>query len=131
MSTTVLVIVAGILAVGIVLCVATLLAVQIGSKRKRAPDQRGDVCPRCHLPLPQDATSCPACSRTPPEPLPPTAKSDQPTPALIGTPEYLSPEQAQGEQSIQPTADIYALGIVLYELLAGQVPFPLPSSLSE
>ena len=45
---------------------------------------------------------------------------------VVGTPEYLSPEQARGEQSIRPSSDIYSLGVVLYELLTGQVPFPLP-----
>ncbi len=41
---------------------------------------------------------------------------------IIGTPEYLSPEQSTG-QPIGPHTDIYALGIVLYQMLGGRVPF--------
>lgn len=41
---------------------------------------------------------------------------------VIGTPDYLSPEQAQGLQ-LTPASDIYALGVVLYEMLAGKPPF--------
>jgi len=41
---------------------------------------------------------------------------------IIGTPEYLSPEQSTG-QPIGPYTDIYALGIVLYQMLSGHVPF--------
>lgn len=42
---------------------------------------------------------------------------------VMGTPEYMSPEQAQGLDSVGPPTDIYALGVVLYELLTGTFPF--------
>ncbi len=42
---------------------------------------------------------------------------------LMGTPQYLSPEQAAGETEIDATSDVFALGVILYELLTGQLPF--------
>ena len=43
--------------------------------------------------------------------------------ALVGSPLYMSPEQMKASRNIDPRADIWALGIILYELLTGDVPF--------
>ena len=46
---------------------------------------------------------------------------------VVGTPRYMSPEQASGSRTLGPPSDLYALGIVFYEMLAGAYPYQLSS----
>ena len=49
------------------------------------------------------------------------------TMTIIGTPAYMSPEQAQGNQKLDWRCDIYALGVMLYQLLTGKQPYKAES----
>lgn len=49
---------------------------------------------------------------------------------VVGTPLYISPEQVQGKTDIDARADIYALGISLYECLSGGAPFQGPTAIA-
>ena len=45
------------------------------------------------------------------------------TGTVLGTPHYMSPEQARGEQNLTPQSDIYAMGVIMYQMLTGEIPF--------
>ncbi len=45
------------------------------------------------------------------------------TDSIMGTPQYISPEQAMGKKDLDSGTDIYSFGVMLYEMVVGQVPF--------
>ncbi len=53
------------------------------------------------------------------------------SPGIIGTPDYIAPEQARDASKLDPRSDLYSLGCTFYFLLTGQVPFPGGTSLEK
>jgi eukaryotic-like serine/threonine-protein kinase len=47
---------------------------------------------------------------------------------MMGTPAYMAPEQVQGARDADPRSDVWALGVMMFELIAGRMPFDIPDA---
>ncbi len=52
------------------------------------------------------------------------------TGTAMGTPQYMSPEQCRGDKDLTPATDIYSLGVILYQMLTGSLPFDADTPLA-
>lgn len=64
-------------------------------------------------------------------PFSPTDSGGTRTGVVMGTPDYMAPEQAEDSSRVDTRADVYALGCTLYFLLVGREPYPTPSTLDK
>jgi len=51
------------------------------------------------------------------------------TGAVVGTPSYMSPEQATGDAELLPTSDVWAMGVIWFQCLTGRLPFEHPTAM--
>jgi serine/threonine protein kinase/WD40 repeat protein len=88
------------------------------TKSEMAPDARGAAWPTAAIPKIGDFGLAKSLHAGEEDSAPLTQTGD-----ILGTPSYMSPEQAAGCSSVAPATDIYALGAILYELCTGRPPF--------
>jgi len=70
-----------------------------------------------------DASGARASGRPPPVRIPGRAKQLTTKGTTVGTPWYMSPEQLRGRRDLDGRADLYSIGVILYEWLVGRVPY--------